>query len=150
MPHLPDVGGEERGQQTVPVAGVSVYINFNKQRTVGTGGAFHRQRVQLRHAVYGDVIGTAPQGEALLRPAGLLQYLHGGGVPGQFLRFTGGGEVVLVDELLKFQLQKQVVQLRLEGTAHIVLRLERQRGVGVDGGEPVAVAGGGFAVLEFT
>ena len=53
-----------------------------------------------------------------------------------------GAQVVFVDELLKFQPQEQVVQLRAEGPAEIFRRVKVQGGVGDDGGQPIAVAGG--------
>ena len=148
--NLPDIRRKQGGQQRPPITGISVDINFNHQRAVCPGLAFHRQRRQIRCTVYGHVCRLAPQGQARLGTLGRLQYFRLRGICGQLLCHTGRGELVFIDEFLEFQLQKQAVQLRLEGLAQIGLRVEIQRRICVDGGQPVAVAGRGLAFLEFT
>ena len=82
---------------------------------------------------------TPPQRQQLLRPRRRLHQLRRGGDVRLFLRPALGGQAVLVDELLEFQTQEDIVQLRLEGAAQVVRRIERQRRIGDDGGQPVAV-----------
>ena len=59
-----------------------------------------------------------------------------------------GGEAVPVDELLKLQLQQQVIELRSKGAAEVVLRGEVQRGIGDDGGQIPGVLGALPALLQ--
>lgn len=59
-----------------------------------------------------------------------------------------GGEAVPVDELLKLQLQQQVIELRGKGAAEVVLRGEVQRGIGDDGGQIPGVLGALPALLQ--
>ena len=59
-----------------------------------------------------------------------------------------GGEAVPVDELLKLQLQQQVIELRSKGAAEVVLRGEVQRGIGDDGGQIPGVLSALPALLQ--
>ena len=148
--HLFDVGGEQRRQQAVPIACVAVYIKFHRQRAVLPCLTFHHQGGQIRQAVHGDVLRRPPQRQTLLRPVRVRQYLRRGGVLPVRLGLMARRQVVLVDELLKLQPQKYIVQLRLEGLSQRVRRVEDHGHIGDDGGHPVAVTGRRLAVLEFT
>ena len=77
-----------------------------------------------------------------------LQRLHGDGVLRGGLGVPMGGEAVPVDELLKLQLQQQVIELRDKGAAEVVLRGEVQRGIGDNGGQIPGVLGALPALLQ--
>ena len=139
MPHLFDVRREQRRQQVVPVPGVAVFVQLRHQGRVFPRLALYRQRGEIRQTVDGDVLCRPPQGQQFLRPRRRLHDLRMGGVGRLFLHGAAGRQAELVDKLLEFQTQKQVVQLRPEGLTQVVLRLEVQRRVGNDGGQPVAV-----------
>ena len=148
VPHLADVIGKQRRQQLVPVAGIAVCIQLRRPAAVCAVGALHRQRPQIGRAVYRHILRPAPQGQIFLRLLRRLQYLRRGGVVGQLLRLTLRRLTVLVDKLLEFQPQKQVVQLRAEGLAQVGLRHEVQRRVRDDGGQPIAVPCRRLALLQ--
>ena len=76
------------------------------------------------------MVRLTPLGQQSLGLLLRLQRLNGDGILRGGLRVPMGGEAVPVDELLKLQLQQQVIELRSKGTAEVVLRGEVQRGIG--------------------
>ena len=139
VPHLFDVCGEQSLQQVVPVSAVPVLVQLRHPDGALARLAGHRQCAEVRQTVDGNMVRAPPQVHQLPRPLRRLQDLHLGGSVRLLLRLVLRGQTVLVDELLELQPQKQVVQLRFEGLAQVVLRSELQRRIGDDGGQPVAV-----------
>ena len=139
MSHLFDVRREQRRQQIMPVPGVAAFVQLRHQGRVLPRFTLYRQCREIRQTIDGDMICRPPQGQQLLCPRRRLHDLHIGCAGRLFFRGAFGGQTVLVNELLELQTQEQVIQLRLEGPAQVVLRLEVQRCVGDDGGQPVAV-----------
>ena len=140
--HLGDIGGKQRRQQGLPVPLIVSGPQLRRPGGVLPGVPPDGKGGQVRHRVYGDRLRLPPLGQQVpglvLCPDGD----HRSGNLGLLCRLLVGPQVISVNELLKFQPQEQVVQLRAEGPAEIFRRVKVQGGVGDDGGQPIAVAGG--------
>ena len=152
--HLGDIGGEQAAQQSVPVAVEPVRAQDDRQAVVVVDLTFHRQRPKIVQSVYCHVGHAAPLGKEPRRVVIGLGHLDHDGIVlvmnrgGRFRRGSGRGQIVFLDKLGELQLHEQVVQLRPVGLAQSVLRVEFQRRVGNDGGQPIAAAGSLLALRQ--
>ena len=142
-----DIGGEQGGQQGVPVAGIAVLVQLGCGGGVRSGSPLDGEDREVRQGVDGHMVRLTPLGQQGLSLLLRLQRLHGDGILRGGLGVPMGGEAVPVDELLKLQLQQQVIELRGKGAAEVVLRGEVQRGIGDNGGQIPGVLGALLALL---
>ena len=141
--HLFDVGGEQGVQQRVPVTGVVLKEKFRRQGGIRSGIAVRNDPREIRQG----------QHRHMVRPAEQLQHLPGTGFPRDPLRCHGDvrcgirrgrfprTQAHFFDQLGKFQLQKQGIRRRCRLLHPVFRRVEGQRRIGDDGGQPVRVSG---------
>ena len=151
--HLLDAGGKEGLEHMVVV----LQPVGKEQGGVAFGGAGLKADadcVQAGQGQHGHMAGLPPQGQQLLGPGGILHHLAGAGALCHFALLgralpLGGGEVVFVNELGKFQLQEQLIEaVVVHLFAQVLLGVEVQRGVTPDGGQIVGHAGHLLPLLE--
>ena len=143
---LPDASIREQDPQKIVVA---VPLVRKKQGRAAFSlrllprHAHHIQRGQGQHA---HPVPLPPKVQKLLHPVPAVHRLADAGtverLPGAFLLALGRGESVFVNELGKLQVQEQLVQGVVVGLpAQVLLRIELDWGVGVDGGQVIGHSG---------
>ena len=110
--HLFDVLGKQRIEQCVPVTVIAVEEQLRHDGVFLVCPAKHADRAQIRQGIHRHMVRAAPARQPFLRRFPLRHLLHGHGkIRLLFSRFRSRLQAVFVDELGKFQTQKQLVQV---------------------------------------
>ena len=143
MAHLFDIAGKQGIQQGVPVPGIAFKEKFCRQGGIRPHAAVHDDPGEIRQGQHRHCFRLPELLQQLRRPTFLRDALHRHGhvrcCPGgwRFLR----PQVHFIDELGKFQPQKQGIRFRPRRLHPVRRRVKGQRRIGDDGGQPVRVPG---------
>ncbi len=145
MGNLLNVGGKQGGQQLVPVSAVAAEIESARDGGILPGPALDSHGGQVRQGQQGHVV-RAPEGfQQALRLVLPLRLLHmeGKGCCLRLFRLRAllGGKAHFFNQLVEFQAQEHLIQLRLCRPAQVLRRVELQGRVGNDGGQAIAHPG---------
>ena len=141
--HFFNVGGEQGVQQRVPVTGVALEEKFRRQGGIRPGIAVRNDPGEVRQGQHRHMIRLAEQ----------FQHLPGTGFLRDPLRRHGDvrrgirrsrflwTQAHFFNQLGKFQLQKQGIRRRCRLLHPVFRRVEGQRRISDNGGQPVGMAG---------
>ena len=143
MAHFFNVGGEQGVQQRVPVTGVALEEKFRRQGGIRPGIAVRNDPGEVRQGQHRHMIRLTEQ----------FQHLPGTGFLRDPLRRHGDvrrgirrsrflwTQAHFFNQLGKFQLQKQGIRRRCRLLHPVFRRVEGQRRISDNGGQPVGMAG---------
>ena len=137
-----DVGGEQRAQQRVPVAGIAAEVKFCAQRFLFVLFTLHDHAGEVRQRQHRHIFRLAEQREVFLRLFRVRHDLGGHGTFGRLRRrrLRARLKAHFLNELMKLQLHEKRIERVGRRFPHILLRGEVHRRVGEDGREVIAPA----------
>jgi len=141
--HLFDVGGEQGVQQRVPITGIVLKEEFRRQGGIRSGIAVRNDAGEIRQGQHRHMIRLPEQFQYFLRPVFLCHALRRHGDVWRRLRRSRflRPQAYFFDQLGKFQLQKQGIRRRCRLLHPVFRRVEGQRRISDNGGQPVGMAG---------
>ena len=144
MAHFFNVGGEQGVQQRVPVTGVALEEKFRRQGGIRPGIAVRNDAGEVRQGQHRHMIRLAEQFQHFLRPVFLCHALRRHGDVRRGIRRSRflWTQAHFFNQLGKFQLQKQGIRRRCRLLHPVFRRVEGQRRISDNGGQPVGMAGG--------